>query len=96
MSVDSSLEPQFGSISEDLLEQFVLEDDWYFSDEEEESSDSEDSVATEEEESLLPSEVLVYFGHTNFYYHNYYIYNLYRVPGLTSVPYHRSSVLKLQ
>ena len=48
-SVDSSLEPQFGSISEDLLEQFVLEDDWYFSDDEEESSDSEDSVATEDQ-----------------------------------------------
>ena len=63
MSVDSS---QFGSISEDLLEQFVLEDDWYFSDDEEESSDSEESVSTEDEESLLPSEVFVYFGHTNY------------------------------
>ena len=75
MSVDSSLEPQFGSISEDLLEQFVLEDDWYFSDDEEESSDSEDSVATEDEVSLLPSQVLVYFGHTNYIFY-YYIFLL--------------------
>lgn len=59
MSVDDSLEPQVGSLSDERLKQFLEEDEWYFSD-----SDSEEGSVTfsepeeDEEEPTLPNKVI--------------------------------------
>ena len=57
MSVECSLEPQVGSLSDERLKQFLEEDEWYFSD-----SDSEESITfsepEEDEEPALPNKVI--------------------------------------
>ena len=57
MSAEGSLEPQVGSLSDERLEQFLEEDEWYFSD-----SDSEESITfsepEEDEKPALPNKVI--------------------------------------